>query len=199
MQNKPFVIGFTGPFGSGCSLAAKYLEHERGFTLAKLSSTLHEIWKAQNPFKDKAPRSDLQTLGDEIRKEKGRQVLAELAIQKLPINTGMIVVDGIRNFGEVDWLRLEFGYRFTLVAILTPPEVRWDRLGPSYKDQGLSAKDFAEDDRRDSKEDVPYGQNVSLCIDQADILIDNSEINIPEFKQRVLDYVDLATGRKSRQ
>src|SRR5271166_5765416 len=199
MAAKPYVVGFTGPFGSGCSLAAKYLEHERRFTLVKLSAALNEIWKERNPSKDKAPRSDLQSLGDELRKDKGKQYLVEFAFQKLKPTSEGIVVDGIRNVGEVEWLRSEFGYRFTLVAVLTPPDVRWDRLGTDYNDRGLTVKDFAEDDRRDSKEDVAYGQQVALCIDQADILIDNSAINIPEFKQRVLDYVDLATGKKSRQ
>ena len=199
MAAKPCVVGFTGPFGSGCSLAAKYLEHERKFTLIKLSTALDEIWRDRNPGKEKAPRSDLQSLGDELRKDKGKAILAELAFQKVAPGSEGIVVDGIRNVGEVEWLRSEFGYRFTLVAVLTPPDVRWDRLGTAYNDRGLTEKDFAEDDRRDSKEDVPYGQQVALCIDQADILIDNSTINIPEFKQRVLDYVDLATGKKSRQ
>ena len=198
MVAKPFVVGFTGPFGSGCSLAAKYLEHERKFTLVKLSAALDGIWKERNPGKEKAPRSELQSLGDELRKDKGKQVLAELSFQKVSPGNEGIAVDGIRNVGEVEWLRSEFGYRFTLVAVLTPPDVRWDRLGTVYNDRGLTVKDFGEDDRRDSKEDVPYGQQVALCIDQADILIDNSEINIPEFKQRVLDYVDLATGKKPR-
>jgi pantothenate kinase-related protein Tda10 len=78
MAAKPFVVGFTGPFGSGCSLAAKYLEHERKFTLVKLSTALDEIWKEHNSGKERAPRSDLQSLGDELRKDKGRQILAEL-------------------------------------------------------------------------------------------------------------------------
>ncbi|MFZ0860921.1 MAG: hypothetical protein WAN18_09590 [Candidatus Sulfotelmatobacter sp.] len=198
MAAKPFVVGFTGPFGSGCSLAAKYLEHERQFTLVKLSAALNGIWRERNPGKEKAPKSDLQSLGDELRKNKGKQILAELAFQQVNLGSEGIVVDGIKNVGEVEWLRSEFGYRFTLVAVLTPPDVRWDRLGTEYNDRGLSVKDFAEDDRRDSKEDVAYGQQVALCIDQADILIDNSEINIPEFKQRVLNYVDLATGKKTR-
>jgi deoxycytidylate deaminase/dephospho-CoA kinase len=195
---KPWVIGLTGPFGSGCSQAAKYLEHERGFKLVKLSAVLNDVWEQQNPGKGKAPRCDLQALGDKLRKDKGNQVLAEMAIPNVG-QAEKIVVDGIRNLGEIDWLRLEFGYRFTLVAVLAPPQVRWDRIGvTAYNDRGLAMKDFAEDDRRDSKEDVSYGQQVALCIDQADILIDNSAITTGEFKQRVLDYVDLATGQKQR-
>jgi len=196
---KPWVIGLTGPFGSGCTQAAKYLEHERGFTLAKLSSVLDEEWKLKNPGKDKAPRSDLQALGDQLRQQNGNHYLAEVAISRLTQHPEKIVVDGIRNRGEIHWLRQEYGYRFTLLAILAPPNVRWDRIGAiAYNDHGLSIKDFAEDDRRDSKEDVTFGQEVALCIDQADILIDNSEMTTGQFKQRVLDYVDLATGQKLR-
>jgi len=199
MSVKPWVIGLTGPFGSGCSLAAKYLEHERGFTLVKLSTVLDEKWKELHPGGAVAPRSDLQALGDDLRKQKGRQILAEIGLEKVGQTTEKIVVDGIRNPGEVDWLRLEFGYRFTLIAVLAPPTIRWDRIGAlSYLDRGLTQEDFAEDDRRDSKEDVSFGQQVTACIDQADILVDNSDIKQGEFKQKILDYVDLALGVRSR-
>jgi deoxycytidylate deaminase/dephospho-CoA kinase len=199
MSVKPWVIGLTGPFGSGCSLAAKYLEHERGFSLVKLSAALDEKWKELHPGGEVAPRSELQALGDDLRKEKGRQVLAEIGLGKVGPAAEKIVVDGIRNPGEVDWLRLEYGYRFTLIAVLAPPTVRWDRIGAlSYNDQGLSQEDFAEDDRRDSKEDVSFGQQVTACIDHADILVDNSDIKQGEFKQKILDYADLALGLRSR-
>src|SRR5580692_7932386 len=125
MSVKPWVIGLTGPFGSGCSLAAKYLEHERGFTLVKLSTALGEKWKELHPQGGVPPRSDLQALGDDLRREKGRQVLVEIGFERLNPTAEKIVVDGIRNPGEVDWLRLEFGYRFTLIAVLAPPTVRW--------------------------------------------------------------------------
>jgi deoxycytidylate deaminase/dephospho-CoA kinase len=199
MSVKPWVIGLTGPFGSGCSLASKYLEYEKDFTLVKLSTILHEKWKELNPAGGIAPRSDLQSLGDDLRKTKGRQILAEIGLGRVSPTSEKIVVDGIRNPGEIEWLRLEFGYRFTLIAVLAPPTVRWDRIGAlSYNDRGLSEEDFAEDDRRDSKEDVKFGQQVTACIDQADILVDNSEIQQGEFKQRILDYVDLALGVRPR-
>jgi deoxycytidylate deaminase len=138
-------------------------------------------------------------LGDDLRKQKGRQILAEIGLGKVGPSIENIVVDGIRNPGEVEWLRLEYGYRFTLIAILAPPTIRWDRIGAlSYRDKGLTQEDFAEDDRRDSKEDVSFGQQVTACIDQADILVDNSDIKQGEFKQKILDYCDLALGLRSR-
>jgi deoxycytidylate deaminase len=165
----------------------------------KLSTALDEKWRELNPNGGEAPRSELQALGDDLRKEKGRQILAEIGLAKVDLKSEKIVVDGIRNPGEVDWLRLEFGYRFTLIAVLAPPTVRWDRIGAlSYHDRGLSLDDFAEDDRRDSKEDVIFGQQVTACIDQADILVNNSDIDQGKFKQRILDYADLALGLRPR-
>jgi deoxycytidylate deaminase len=62
----------------------------------------------------------------------------------------------------------------------------------------LKEEDFAADDRRDQNEEVVYGQQVALCIDKADILIDNSTIQLAEFRQKVLSFSDLAIGRLSR-
>jgi deoxycytidylate deaminase len=63
----------------------------------------------------------------------------------------------------------------------------------------LGRAEFIEDDKRDKNEETDYGQQVELCVDRADILIDNSmAVSTTEFKKKLLDFVDLATGKKSR-
>jgi deoxycytidylate deaminase/dephospho-CoA kinase len=190
------VIGFTGAFGSGCSTACGYLRHERGFTMIALSDPLKAIWEKRTSNRNYT-REDLQKLGDEIRKEQGPGAVVKLAFEGVPQDyEHPIVVDGIRNVGEIEALRDRFGYAFSLIAVLARRDDRWDRIGQSaYLDKSLGKSDFDDDDLRDWDEDTTYGQQVNLCVDKADILIDNQEA-LKGFKAKVLKFVDLLTRKQ---
>lgn len=196
------VIGLTGAFGSGCSTGARHLRDERGFKLLRLSDIIRAKWKETRGVGVEPSRSDLQRLGDQLRQEGNPGVLASLALAPLtPEELGeLLVIDGIRNVGEVERLQEVYGYRFTLIAILSSSEARWGRIGSTaYLGQGLSELDFHQDDTRDRNEETPWGQQVELCIDKADIIIDNSDdVTLRDFKAKVLEFADLVTGRQLR-
>jgi deoxycytidylate deaminase/dephospho-CoA kinase len=198
------VIGLTGAFGSGCTTAAKHLRDTRGFTIVRLSDPIRDEWKERNGEKEPT-RVELQRLGDELRASANSGVLVERALARLiKENEGRlperVVVDGIRNVGEVNFLRDQFGYRFTLVAVLASADARWDRIGATnYTDNGLGRAEFIADDQRDKNEETSYGQQVELCLDKADIFVDNSiSVSTTAFKKKLSDLVDLATGDKPR-
>lgn len=194
------IIGFTGAFGSGCTTAAKHLRDARQFSMIRLSDALRKSWKKSH--KHEASRVQLQRLGDDLRRKYHSGILVELALKDLAGKGALpdtIVLDGIRNVAEIQYLRNRFGYAFTLVAILASFDARWDRIESTYTDNGLGLSDFIEDDKRDKNEETEYGQQVELCVDQADILIDNSiSVSTTKFKAKILEYVDLATGEKPR-
>jgi deoxycytidylate deaminase len=84
-----------------------------------------------------------------------------------------VLFDSIRNLGEVGFLRSKF-QEFYLIAVDCAEGDRWDRKQLYYEDNGLSYKDFQKDDNRDKNEEgVVYGQQVSMCVDEADYLIRN--------------------------
>jgi deoxycytidylate deaminase len=187
----------TGPFGSGCTTAAEYLKGKIGFVHIRLSDPIHGIWELRNPgIKD--TRGGLQDIGDELRQEHGRDYLVRHLIEKTVGEK--FVVDGIRNVGEIEYLRDHFGYGFTLIGIIPTNEARWDRIGSkSYSEDKEGQTHFFADDIRDRDEESSDGQQVGKCVDQADILIDNSHtVNLGDFKRKVLDYVKLAIGEISR-
>src|SRR4029077_17274518 len=104
------------------------------------------------------PRLEFQRLGDELRQQKHPAILVEIALSELrKSNNGVlpedIVIDGIRNVGEVNFLREEMGYRFTLIAVLASLDARWDRIESTYTDKGMGRADFIEDDMRDKNEE----------------------------------------------
>src|ERR1017187_6425922 len=108
------VIGFTGAFGSGCTTACGYLRFERKFESIALSEPLKEIWEQENGNRNYT-RENLQMLGDTVRQTDGPGAVVKLALKNKPDDGPPIVVDGIRNVGEVEYLRDRFGYGFSLI------------------------------------------------------------------------------------
>jgi len=192
------AIGLTGPFGSGCTTAARNLLADRGARHVRLSQVLRDLWRERHPNQEPS-RSDLQRLGDEVRQGGNLGLLVERALEG--VNDDLVVVDSIRNLGEIDKLREIFGYNFTLVAILASPAARWQRIRVvEYLEKGRTQQDFLDDDQRDQDEETPWGQQVALCMDAADIFINNDvAVTVDEFYRKLLAHVDLATGRASRQ
>ena len=194
------IVGLTGAFGSGCTTTAKHLRDKRGFSLVRLSDPIKTEWAKAHT--SEPTRLDLQRLGDELRQSNHPGILVELALraaEKAGALPEKVAIDGIRNVGEVEHLRNVYGYRFTLIAILASVDARWDRIGSNYTDNGLDRSDFVADDVRDKNEETTYGQQVELCVDRADILIDNStDVSQPKFKTKILEFADLVTGKKLR-
>jgi deoxycytidylate deaminase/dephospho-CoA kinase len=196
------VIGVTGAFGSGCTTAAKHLRDDLGFEMVSLSERLRDEHGRQAGVDAAATRAELQRFGDALREESGRDVLVRSVLADLDQREQAperVVVDSIRNTGEVEALRKAFGYHFTLIAVVSSAEVRWGRVGTQYTDDGRTQADFVEDDQRDRNEEVDHGQQVELCVDRADILWDNTEgITLEAFKEKVAEYANLITAEPKR-
>jgi deoxycytidylate deaminase len=198
------VIGFTGPFGSGCTTAAEYLSGDAGFKHIALSGQLHKLWAKRYPTK-KETRSGLQCLGDELRQAHGPDALVKNALRS--IKAQKLAIDGIRNTGEILYLREHYGYHFTLFGVIPTNEARWVRLeAKHYKSSAKDPKSsikaqqaFATDSHRDRDEEKEYGQQVRKCIDQADILIDNCEtVTLSNYQKKILHYLKLVLGEEKR-
>lgn len=198
MNFETIVFGFTGAFGSGCTTAAKHLRDERAFKLVPLSGPLRAHWSKEHGNVD-PQRFDLQKLGDKLRRDHGTGILIDRSLDECGESDKRIVVDGIRNLGEIAKLRDIFGYRFTLFSILSSPDARWSRISSKYTDEKLTRGDFEDDDERDRDEDTAHGQQVELCLDKADILLNNQDdVSLSDYKRKILEYADLVLGDKRR-
>jgi deoxycytidylate deaminase len=202
------VIGLTGSFGSGCSTMRESLV-SLGFQAVSLSSYVKKAWEDRNKkAADLAPRKELQDMGDELREKSGKTYyLAELALQEARTKGNFekpLVFDSIRNLGELQFLRKIFR-NFFLFAVDCSPKNRWERVKRHYIDLQLNENQFAIDDSRDKYDErTKYGQQVELCVDDADVLIDNEkpfptrDIQIERLAAKINPYVSLVKGEITR-
>ena len=186
------VLGLTGSFGSGCTTIAQILSETQSYYFASLSAPIKQVAKDKGLKED---RGTLQQLGNELRKAYGREYLARQAVERAKdaLSKGPLVLDGIRNMGEVAWLRSQFP-AFFLIAVDARYEVRWARLRTRYgKNEGA----FEEEDERDRGEPDLWGQQVAACVDAADAFLLNEEDFSDDaavkkaFTSKLVDYVSL--------
>lgn len=158
----------------------------------------------------KAKRFELQDIGNEMRKKRrSYDKLAKLAIEKAYDETDFVarktalVFCSIRNTAELKALKEKFP-NFFLIAVDCEKAQRWSRIRDVYERNGQNEKDFENDDGRDRGEDAPYGQQVELRVDEADIMIKNDD-PYPErasrmsmLQEKIKDYIELISGTKSR-
>jgi deoxycytidylate deaminase len=191
------IIGFTGAIGSGCTFHAKLLEEFKGYKYYSLSELLHKIAK-ENSFEGNI--GNLQEMGDFIRRTNGNGFLAEKLFENVnaelhDINAQGIIIDGVKNKGEVDFLRTFKG--FYLFSMQTDKDIRCDRLVSMKKVE--NKREFEQADNRDKDEKIKYGQQITQCTYISDIVINNNEdIAISRsaekeeyFNNKILKYIDL--------
>ena len=90
-----------------------------------------------------------------------------------------------------------------LNAVLCSKEERWRRLREDYLERGLDEGAFFDDDARDEIQEAEYGQQVALCVDEADLVLNNGEHQETELAaqsslmERLEMYVGLVTREHS--
>jgi len=174
------VIGFTGALGSGCTFLAEGLSKHHNYRYYSLSDPIHRLAQQGSLGESVAT---LQDIGNALRRLHGQDVLVAHALktadgewpQGSADKPSGIVLDGIRNTGEVAAIRQ--WPNFCLVSVHSEQEVRKVRL--LSHGRLVSQDDFYRADRRDADEKYVHGQQVKRCNDLADIIIRNDK-PIPE-------------------
>lgn len=167
------IIGLTGAFGCGATfLAEKFFRDEENFVLCSLSSVLKQKYEKENGQKHKN-RKDLQEYGDKLRSENSA-VLAQLVDEETVSRDkdSNFVIDSIRNPAEIKYFRDKYP-EFILIGVFADYDVRWDRIKETY--DGSKDK-FDVDEQRDKGTYEPvYGQRISDCFFESDLILSNNE------------------------
>ena len=167
------VVGLTGTFGAGKNVFKDALMHKKNCYYVSLSTLIKE-----ESLRKKHLPVDIvnkQNLGNELRQRYGNDALVKTAWNFMQKNKEVMIIAGIRNPGEAEFLRKAVGRDFVFIGIDAPREIRWERV--QKRNDPVDPKnyeDFAKVDDRDQGAGEPdYGQQVRKCIEMADYVLIN--------------------------
>lgn len=160
------IIGIVGGYCSGKDTVAEYLIN-KGFNHISLSDIIRDEARKRGV---EITRDNLIRLGNELRMNYGKSILADRAINKIEPNKDYIITS-IRNKGEIESLRKK--ENFVLLNLDAPIEIRFLRmLKRSREEDPKTLGEFKE------KEDIENSENennqqIHICRSLADCTLYN--------------------------
>lgn len=120
-------------------------------------------------------------MADEERRTHGPGIWAE---RTLPLVTSQnCVIDGLRSKAELEVFREQFGSALLLVAIVSSPEARFQRLVSRRRDDDILSRE--EFERRNRRE-MAWG--LGNLIESADVRIEN-EGSLDDFRKAIDNFL----------
>ncbi len=173
------IIGVTGTKASGKGILTEILR-EKGFVYSSTSDRVREEAIARGITDYTIV--DLQNIANKIREDFGTEELVRRTLKKLEGNEKMII-DGIRNPGEIEEIKKQGGIIFSIDA---PKEQRFQRLIQRHRySDPKTWEEFVRMEERDmGKGEESTGQQVAKCMEMADIKIVNDG-TLETFKTRI--------------
>lgn len=159
------VVGLTGLKAAGKDTFADVLA-AKGFDRYRVSDAVRA--EAKERGIESPTMKELQDIGDALRRETGDSGAWIVRLMSMARDRGSrkVVVNGVRNPGEIEALRREAWNRFVLVGIVAPTPLRFERfLKRRQAGDGDSMSAFLEmDDRDRGLGQPPEGQQVDRCL-----------------------------------
>lgn len=181
-------VGLTGYPGAGkeavahtlMEAAAEYGIHTYHYSF---SAPIKEenIRRGLQPF-----RENLHQTANEIRASLGNGAWAQFLVSLIQADLArdsypniLVIIDGIRNPGEIDQLRRIWGSHFKLLAVEAPKWLREQNIASrsSFKDSLADRardRNRASSDRESGASEPPHGLKVEVCMKQSDWEVNNS-------------------------
>lgn len=167
------AVGLTETIAAGKSLVKEALTRKFNCDYVSLSTLIMEetLKKKRLPV----DKFNKQNLGNELRQRYGNDALMKTAWNFMQKNKELLIVDGIRNPGEIEFLRKAVGKNAMIIAVDAPQTLRWQRVVARNKSTDPKTfEDFQKIDERDQGMNEPeYGQQVRKCIEMADYVLIN--------------------------
>ncbi len=173
------VIGVSGLPGSGKALISD-IASENGAMIVVMGDIIREEAK-------KRGESTKET-ADNLRKEHGQYIVAELTIEKIQkiIDDGfdsLIIVDGIRSPYEVDLFKENFD-DFLIVSIFANPQIRFERIKSRKREDDTIDYDVFV--KRDQQE---LGWGIGDVISLSDKIIIN-ESDLESYEKKIMKFLE---------
>ncbi|MBI4091790.1 MAG: AAA family ATPase [Candidatus Levybacteria bacterium] len=164
------VVGIVGPIASGKDTVLEELE-KLGFKAFFLGERTREEADRRGLPHD---RSVLQDMGNDLREKFGDDILVKRTEELFDGSEEKIVIDGIRNAGEVAYLRKK--YNTIIIGVDAPSKKRREFSRKRSADADpKTGEEFKRVEQRDRGiGENSHGQQVEECLRESDIVIENS-------------------------
>ncbi len=209
------VIALCGPIGSPVHAVAKTLEstltNEFGYEcrIIRLSDLIIEFAKKGDPPDTEYERiKALIDWGNELRKNHGHSVLAELAIHQIHLDRQKQkienespkyeprrvchIIDSIKNQEELDILKLVYRDMLYCIGVFSPLPLREKNL----EKRSMSLPRIYELIDQDSGEELAYGQTVRETFPQSDFFLRIDSDTDSPVKGKVERFIHLILSTK---
>lgn len=162
------IIGLTGTNAAGKGTVVDFLK-EKGFMHYSARSFLTgRLSEGRNAV----TRENMQTLANALREVHGPSYIIEQLYEQAKKEKNA-VIENIRCLGEITALRQKPG--FLLFGIDAEPQTRFQRAygRGSATDKNMTYEQFIADEQRERDNKEPFKQNLTKCLEEADIFILN--------------------------
>jgi dephospho-CoA kinase len=154
MTNEKIIIGLVGQMASGKGTIAEYLRDKHGADFFTFSTVLRDVL---NRLHQEICRANLQKTSMALREYFGQDILAKLIAQDVIASAkDLIVIDGIRRFSDIAYLKDLPG--FVLVSIAADEKIRYERLiarGQNNDDKQKTFEQFIADHQAEPELEIP--------------------------------------------
>lgn len=161
------ILGLVGELAAGKGTAAKYLTEKYGASAHRFSTMLRDVL---NRLYLEISRKNMQRLSTILRQNFGEDLLAKVIAKDVEADSHQIVVvDGVRRFADIKYLRQIKG--FILARVTTDVKTRYERLlarGENEDDKNKTFEQFVADHKKEADLEIPE------VMKEADLEIDNN-------------------------
>jgi len=164
------IIGITGTLGAGKGTIVDYLVEKMGFKHFSVRQFLiEEIEKQGLPVN----RDSMTSVANKLRASHSPSYIIEQLFKKAVDNGGNAIIESIRTPGEVDFLKKQG--KFYLIAVDADRSIRYQRITiRASETDKISFDIFQANEKREFTTSDPNKQNLSRCIQLADIVLQNN-------------------------
>lgn len=137
---KKIILGFVGEIASGKGTASEYIKSKYGANVYRFSTMLRDIL---NRIYVETTRENLQDLSTLLRGKFGQDVMARVIARDVENDNGeIVVVDGIRRFADIKYLKEING--FNLICVSADSKIRYERITKRDENLDDSKKTYEE-------------------------------------------------------
>lgn len=173
------VICLVGPIASGKNTVSQHLS-EKGYIPYSFSSLIKDEIKSRG---QEVTRFTLNSVSNELRQRDPAVWAKRMADSIESKNDELLIVDGARNPIELQVMKDR--YNAFIIGLTADQEKRYEMLKRrNLQNEQITFEQFKELDDRELEQEGQFAQQVSKCLEMADVLIENNG-TIEELNEKV--------------